>query len=245
MYDPSKQGSAPRRAASMAASITVNLGIFAGFAAFATMADNVPAKRATVTAFNIGAMAEPQSGATATPPPPPPPETKTAEQADPVTPTPAEPAMQAKTDPSTVPVRMAKAHPPRKPIAVQPFADGPMQAVSTAALTQTMPVLQQASLTASAPNAAAAAAPDASDSYGAQIKRHLLRFRRQNTVGPGSAFIRFVILPDGKVDGIGVAQSSGSSRFDREAMQIVRRAVPFPNPPKGNSRSFNFEFTGR
>lgn len=242
MYDPSKQGRAPRRAASMAASITVNLGIFAGFAAFATMADNAPSKRATVTAFNIGAMAEPQSGATA---PPPPPETKAAEQGDAVTPTPDEPAIQSKPVPLSAPVRMAKAHPPRKSIAVQPLADGPMQTVPAAALTQTMPVLQRASLTANAPNAAAAAASDASISYGAQIMRHLLRFRRQNTVGPGSAFIRFVILPDGKVDGIGVAQSSGSSRFDREAMQIVRRAVPFPNPPAGHTRSFNFEFTGR
>ncbi|WP_243923772.1 TonB family protein [Novosphingobium beihaiensis] len=80
--------------------------------------------------------------------------------------------------------------------------------------------------------------------YAAKVRRHLMRYRRQNTVGAGSAFIRFTVLGDGKCRDIGVARTSGSSRFDRAAMQMVRRAVPFPRPPHGASRSFNFEITG-
>ena len=80
--------------------------------------------------------------------------------------------------------------------------------------------------------------------YAAAVMRHLMRYRRQNTVGTGAAYIHFTVIEDGRCRDIGVARSSGSSRFDHAAMQLVRRAAPFPQPPHGEPRSFNFEITG-
>ncbi|TYC86892.1 energy transducer TonB [Novosphingobium sp. BW1] len=80
--------------------------------------------------------------------------------------------------------------------------------------------------------------------YAASVMRHLMRYRRQNTVGAGAAYIHFTVIEDGRCRDIGVARSSGSSRFDHAAMQLVRRAAPFPQPPHGQPRSFNFEITG-
>ncbi|WP_226632688.1 energy transducer TonB [Novosphingobium profundi] len=80
--------------------------------------------------------------------------------------------------------------------------------------------------------------------YAAAVMRHLMRYRRQNTVGAGAAYIHFTVIEDGRCRDIGVARSSGSSRFDHAAMQLVRRAAPFPQPPHGQPRSFNFEITG-
>lgn len=84
----------------------------------------------------------------------------------------------------------------------------------------------------------------AGSSYKAEIWRHLLRYRRPNVVGPGSAFVSFDIDGNGAVTKLGVVQSSGSRRFDDEAMQMVRRAQPFPRPPVGVARAFTFEIKG-
>ncbi|MGE4429467.1 MAG: cell envelope integrity protein TolA [Sphingobium sp.] len=81
-------------------------------------------------------------------------------------------------------------------------------------------------------------------SYKAQVWQHLLRYRRSNVVGPGSAFIDFLIKGDGYVADLGIVKSSGSKRFDGEAMQMVRRAQPFPRPPHGMIRAFTFEIKG-
>lgn len=84
----------------------------------------------------------------------------------------------------------------------------------------------------------------AGSSYKTEIWRHLLRYRRPNVVGPGSAFVSFDIDGNGAVTRLGVVQSSGSRRFDDEAMQMVRRAQPFPRPPVGVARAFTFEIKG-
>lgn len=89
----------------------------------------------------------------------------------------------------------------------------------------------------------ASAAADAG--YKGEVWRHLQRFRRPNAVGPGSAFVSFTVGGGGNVVELGIAQSSGSTRFDGEALQMVRRAQPFPKPPQEVGRSFVFEIKGQ
>lgn len=80
--------------------------------------------------------------------------------------------------------------------------------------------------------------------YKALVWQHLQKFRRPNTVGPGAAAVRFAIDPRGNVTDLAVVTSSGSKRFDGEAMQMVRRAQPFPQPPTGQGAMFVFEIKG-
>lgn len=80
--------------------------------------------------------------------------------------------------------------------------------------------------------------------YKAEVWRHLQRFRRPNAVGAGSAFVRFAIGTAGNVLDLAIARSSGSKRFDGEALTLVRRAQPFPPPPTEAGHAFVFEITG-
>jgi protein TonB len=81
--------------------------------------------------------------------------------------------------------------------------------------------------------------------YGAQIIQHLRRFTRGNSVGAGATLVRIAIDGTGGLQDAAVIRSSGSPSFDREALQTVRRAAPFPKPPGNAARTINFEFTGR
>lgn len=90
-----------------------------------------------------------------------------------------------------------------------------------------------------------AAGNSAVSNYKGRVYQHLLRYRQTNTIGAGTVLISFVVEPGGGTRGISIARSSGSSRFDREAMQLVRRAAPLPSPPDGASHSFTFEIAGQ
>lgn len=81
--------------------------------------------------------------------------------------------------------------------------------------------------------------------YGAQVIQHLRRFTRGNSVGAGATLVRISIDGGGGLQEAAVIRTSGSAAFDREALQTVRRAAPFPKPPGGERRTINFEFTGR
>lgn len=49
----------------------------------------------------------------------------------------------------------------------------------------------------------------------------------------GTAQVRFTVSRQGRVSGVSVARSSGSTSLDREAMDTVRRAQPLPPVPEG------------
>lgn len=97
--------------------------------------------------------------------------------------------------------------------------------------------------------AASSAAPAGGNSvdsnYSGEVMQHLSRLRRPRASSPGSAYVSFEISPSGAIDQIGISESSGSSRFDHEALVFVRKAAPFPPPPVGASRSFTVEIKGR
>ncbi|HKK98491.1 MAG TPA: TonB family protein [Marivita sp.] len=83
----------------------------------------------------------------------------------------------------------------------------------------------------------------AASNYPGQVWGKLTRVRRPN--GRGTAQVRFTIAPNGNIAALSIAASSGNSRFDRAALQIVRRAGPFPQPPKGARRTYTFTVEGR
>jgi protein TonB len=53
--------------------------------------------------------------------------------------------------------------------------------------------------------------------------------RRQGWVG--KVIVTFMVQPDGRVENLDVVRSSGHQSLDRQAMQAVLAAAPFPAPP--------------
>lgn len=71
-----------------------------------------------------------------------------------------------------------------------------------------------------------------------EIRRRVqrfLRFPRRLAVmlEQGEAIILFQVERDGRISGdVKLEKSAGFEEFDREAMEVVRRAAPFPILPK-------------
>ncbi|MEO0452112.1 MAG: energy transducer TonB [Pseudomonadota bacterium] len=86
----------------------------------------------------------------------------------------------------------------------------------------------------------------AADNYAGLVMRHILRVRRPRASQAGATFVRFELDSDGRIVNLSVATSSGSRRFDREALRMIERAQPFPPPPAGvTRRTFTVEIEGR
>ncbi|MBM2292269.1 TonB family protein [Sulfitobacter pseudonitzschiae] len=93
--------------------------------------------------------------------------------------------------------------------------------------------------------AAASAANAAASNYPGQVMARIARLPRPRTSSRGSATITFTIAGNGGLSGARVAASSGSAQLDQAALELVRRASPFPPPPKGAQRSFSIRIKGR
>ena len=91
---------------------------------------------------------------------------------------------------------------------------------------------------------AAIAGNAASTNYAGEVMRHLSKFKRPNASGPGATRIKFTIGTSGELESIEIFESSGSRRFDRDALKFVERAAPFPPPPPGVNRTFTIEIEG-
>jgi len=177
------------------------------------------------------------------------------QQADkaPQAPPPAEPPPPPKPMPAA---ELPKVPPVQEPVKTLPIAPQPMAAAKQVqvAAADNRPSTRVAEAPAApapaeaSPTAEAKAAPAVETAQGGTYKgkiwRHLQRFRRSNVVGPGSAFVGFSLEGRGKVTELAIVKTSGSSRFDGEALQMVRRAEPFPAPPPHVARAFIFEITG-
>ncbi len=85
----------------------------------------------------------------------------------------------------------------------------------------------------------------AESNYKGLVLRHLARRKKPRATSPGSAFVAFTITYDGQIDAIAISRSSGSKRFDREALKLIRRASPFPIPPNNAKTSFTVEIKGK
>ena len=73
-----------------------------------------------------------------------------------------------------------------------------------------------------------------SDAYNALVSDHLQRFKRYPSAAHGAlgrVFVHFVLNRAGAVIESVVTKSSGNAVLDREALEILRRASPFPPFP--------------
>jgi len=96
-----------------------------------------------------------------------------------------------------------------------------------------------------ASHAAEQAGNAASANYAGEVMQYLSQRRRPRASSPGSTFIAFTIAHDGSLERFDIDRSSGSRRFDREALRMIERAAPFPVPPPGVNRDFVVEIEGR
>jgi TonB family protein len=69
-----------------------------------------------------------------------------------------------------------------------------------------------------------------------EARRYPLWAKKQGI--EGVVFLNFIILPNGSSQNIRIIRSSGSGILDQEAIETVKRAVPFPSIPKEISSSF-------
>jgi protein TonB len=92
---------------------------------------------------------------------------------------------------------------------------------------------------------AAKAANAAASNYPGQVMARIARLRRPRTSSRGSATIAFTVAGNGGLSGARVSASSGSAQLDQAALDLVRRAGPFPPPPQGAQRSFSIRIKGR
>ncbi len=85
----------------------------------------------------------------------------------------------------------------------------------------------------------------ASANYAGEVMQHLSRIRRPRASSPGSTMVAFTVALDGSLERLDVQRSSGSRRFDREALRMVERGAPFPRPPADVNRDFVVEIEGQ
>ncbi|MFG1358205.1 energy transducer TonB family protein [Xanthobacter pseudotagetidis] len=154
-----------------------------------------------------------------------------------------------KPEPEPVPLPLEKPKPPEKekpkPKA-KPTKRKQAPVTSAAPRTETAPAQRTA-----APSQGASSSNSMSRAtWAAMVSAHLNRFKRyppgaQGITGRPS--VRFTLDSSGRVTGVSLTRSSGSSVLDAEAVATVRRASPFPRPPDGNGASFSVpvNFTSR
>lgn len=85
----------------------------------------------------------------------------------------------------------------------------------------------------------------AARNYPGLVMRTLTRAGKPRVNARGAAVVAFSIAGTGGLSSVSLARSSGSSALDRAAVQLVRRAGPFPRPPQGARRSFSIQIKGR
>ncbi|MEM1372481.1 MAG: TonB family protein, partial [Pseudomonadota bacterium] len=74
--------------------------------------------------------------------------------------------------------------------------------------------------------------------YPGQVFRKIQRTRQPRVRGRGTARVRFSISSNGGLASARISSSSGSAQVDQAALDHVRRAAPFPRPPRGAQTSF-------
>lgn len=90
-----------------------------------------------------------------------------------------------------------------------------------------------------------AAGNAAVSNYPGIVMRKLSRAGKPRVRARGAAVVAFSISGNGGVSSVSLARSSGSAELDRAALQLVRGAAPFPQPPQGAQRSFSIQIKGR
>ncbi|WP_410796025.1 TonB family protein [Palleronia sp. LCG004] len=85
----------------------------------------------------------------------------------------------------------------------------------------------------------------AASNYQGLVNRQISSIPRPRIGARGSAFISFSISNSGTLAGLSLVRSSGSAVLDNAALQIIRRAAPFPPPPTGARTTYQIAIEGR
>lgn len=206
------------------------------------MAEPVETPRAEVTPPITPTPVAPVTAAPTVPVPSeaPKPPTETAEAVQPTepieaTPEPAEqfsalrpPTRPTPPKPKPKPVTQAKP----KPKAPSPAGNAQQNATrGTASGAEKAQAASRGSGTQSSETGSAAAS-----NYPGLVYRCLSRVPRPRSRGKLSARVTFSITANGRVTGVALLKSSGQPLFDKQVVDLVKRAGPCPAPPPGARR---------
>jgi len=189
---------------------------------------------------------------------------RTPQMAQPVTPDPAQDALQ----PEAAQAVSQSLRPKRRSAAFEQKnkqAAAPKPKPQTANQTATKPVQQprgnadqnaaagtlagsaaaKAATSGTAQSAAAASGNAAASNYPGRVMQHLSRMPRPRAGSRGTAVVAFSVSGGGGLGGVSIARSSGSATLDSAAIRMIQGAAPFPAPPPGAQRSFSISIKGR
>jgi protein TonB len=145
--------------------------------------------------------------------------------------------------PKPAPRRQATAQPkPKKPKPATPAPRG--NADRSARAGQATGTERASSVSSGTGGKSKSAGNAAASNYPGIVMRKISRVRRPRGVR-GTATVSYRISSSGGLAGASISRSSGSAKLDKAALQIVRRAAPFPKPPAGARRSFSVKIKGR
>ncbi|NSX56204.1 energy transducer TonB family protein [Parasulfitobacter algicola] len=81
--------------------------------------------------------------------------------------------------------------------------------------------------------------------YPGRVMSQISRVPKPRVRSSGSAVISFSISSNGGLARVSLTRSSGFGELDRAAIDVIRKAAPFPIPPNGAQKSFSITITGR
>jgi TolA protein len=81
----------------------------------------------------------------------------------------------------------------------------------------------------------ASASPGAVRNYKARVRAQIARNRPRGVRGRGTPSVSFAVSRSGSLRYVRLARSSGNRSLDIAALSSIRRASPFPAPPRGAS----------
>ncbi len=84
----------------------------------------------------------------------------------------------------------------------------------------------------------------AMSNYMGQVRRKIDRAQRRTSFR-GRATVQFTLSANGKLTSLKITKSTGSTRYDNAALQIIRRAAPFPKNPLGKPHVFTIAIGAR
>ena len=85
----------------------------------------------------------------------------------------------------------------------------------------------------------------AASNYPGLVMRKISRVPRPRVGSRGEAVVAFRIAANGGLAGASLARSSGSAALDNAALQVIRRAAPFPPPPRGARSDYTITIKGQ
>jgi periplasmic protein TonB len=81
--------------------------------------------------------------------------------------------------------------------------------------------------------------------YGASVLSKIRKTKKRKAPARGTAVVGFSSSSSGALATVKIVKSSGSDPLDQVALDHIRRAGPFPQPPEGAQRKFLFEFVSK